>query len=197
MTAAIRSGVDYGRVAKPPLDGLGVFNRRGCQVKILLWGAVIALVAGAAVAQEQTEMIGDWKVIKMVDAMTDKGRAIAVKEGTHGNIAVKCDEAGRDVYVHLIAGEYLGAVSNKNRPVIYRFDSDTPVSKFWWHDGRSAIMTGKKDVDAFVARLVTSEKLAVRATTFQYSQVDTIIMTGKVKEAITEVYRVCGDTAPF
>lgn len=163
-------------------------------------GLFCVLGSGAASAQsEKVEQVGGWKLTIISDPITDESRTIAVASGTGGNLAIKCDTPGANsVYVHFISGEYLGEGRNRNRALTHRFNEEQPVTQDWGYDGRSAILTPDRAVDAFNTNLATASKLALRGTTFEYHQVTAVfeLSPADTREALKRVYEGCQDSLP-
>lgn len=138
--------------------------------------------------------------METVDPMTDRGRGIAATGSDGPSIVIKCDASGSysDMYVQFTSASYLGeGRSYGRRDLMYRFDGDAPVSETWTYDRSTAILTGKPLVEAFVRRLETARKVAVRASTYDYETVDAVIDVEGGREAIERAYRACGFTAPW
>ncbi len=155
--------------------------------------AVVLIIATAGAVS------AEWKYSETKDAMSDSRYARVFADGDTGAIGIKCDAPGpNSLYLHYVSKEYLGGSggSSASRDLLYRFDEDAPVTSYWRYDGRGAIMTNDKQVWAFIARLERAKKLAIRATTYQYSQVTTIIDVTDSAPQIAKVIEACQAARP-
>ncbi len=166
-----------------------------------LTGCVVVALALAAFAHAD-EMIpvgtGNWKLMEVVDVMTDQGRGIAAVDGVTGKSAlvVKCDtgaHASGQMYISFISPEYLGEGRNGNRQITVRFDSDAPYEIRASHDRSTASIFNRSDVTAFVKRMKVATKVAIRATSYDYKSVTEVFDITDGAEAIDRAYRVCGN----
>lgn len=169
------------------------------KLTIIIASAIIAM-AGSASAQDAKETkVGAWTVRTISDPITDQSRVIAALDGSGGSLVVKCDSPGpNSVYIHFIAGEYLGEGRSGRREVIQRFDDAAPVTNQWTHDGRAAILTNNREVASFVRSLIGATRVAIRARTFQFQEVTALfdVNSADAEKAAKNVYDGCRDVWP-
>lgn len=165
------------------------------------WAASWLLVSAPADAQDRkTEKVGAWELLVISDPITDESRSIAIIRGGESSLAVKCDSPGPDsVYVHFIADEYLGEGRYRRRDATHRFGDATPVTQNWNYDGRGAILIDDRAVDQFNGEMLSAERLALRATTFEFRQVTALfsLTPEDTTEAMRRVYSGCNDSLPL
>lgn len=164
--------------------------------KIVVGVLAAAAVAGGAAAQDETEMVGAWKLTSVIDPITDQGRMIASIEADGGMLAVKCDAPGSDsVYIHWVASDYLGGRGGRfaSRQLTYRFDQNAPVTEVWSYDGRSAIQTNGRAARAFSRSLVAAQRVVVRGSDYRGSEKTSVftLTPDDTQAAIARVYQTC------
>jgi hypothetical protein len=116
---------------------------------------------------ERVETVGDWKLTTIVDPITDEGRMIASVEGGADMLAIKCDEPGAgSVYIHWIAGDYLGGDFDR-RDVLIRFDQDPPRTERWAHEGRNSFQPDDRQAAVFARRLSTASRVVLRGSDYR------------------------------
>lgn len=160
-------------------------------MKLGLGAALIAALAFSSHAA------AEWKYGETADAITDKKYARTVAEGDTGTIIVKCDAPGPDsIYLHYVSKEYLGGRGGRpaGRDLTVRFDADEPITKNWIYDGRSAILTEDAQVWPLIHRLETAKKMAVRAQTYEYAPVTSVIDVENATASIAQVVKACEAT---
>ncbi|MEN5362449.1 hypothetical protein [Brevundimonas intermedia] len=170
-----------------------------------LLACVIVGVSGTAASSlvmaqaAKSENVGAWELRVISDPITDESRTIGIIKGGENALAIKCDSPGQDsVYVHFIADEYLGEGRYRNRDLTQRFGDAVPVTQNWSYDGRGAILTSDRAVDDFSTALLTADRLALRATTFEHHQVTALfaLKSDDTGEVLRRVYAGCSDTLP-
>lgn len=166
-------------------------------MRVVISGAVVlAALAAPAQAADKTVIAGNWWDSSVTDPITDVRRGIVYADSADqkASVVLKCDRSGPGtVYATIITGQYLGEGRSKYRNLIYRFDDRAPVESRWGHDSSYAF---NFEPEAFVSAMRGSSKLVVRATAYDYSNVDVIFDVTGADQAIQRVYEACGDTAP-
>ncbi|MGU7882090.1 hypothetical protein ACV22Y_19725 [Burkholderia sp. AW50-3] len=143
-----------------------------------------------------------WRFKTLTDAMTDKARGIASLESRDGAntgalLIFKCDEPGpNSVYVQISFGQYLGATHERSamRDMQYRIDGGVPERLTSEYDDKYLIVTDAKDVKRFATAVAKGKRLAVRAKTYQYSEVDTEFDLSDAATQIRHVAETCKAT---
>lgn len=161
--------------------------------------AMVAIVAvwafaTAASASESAVKVGNWEVITIQDPIDDSTRAVAILSGEGGSLAIKCDKPGQDsLYVQFISKRYLGNLrsSYSSRDFTYRIDTDAPVTEGWAYEKSSALQFNRKIAYPLLDRLATANKIAIRASTYDYSTVDASFDLDGVGEAISLTRSTC------
>ncbi len=159
---------------------------------------MIAVATGAHAAGDADEehINANWIDLSKIDPITDDRRGIAYVKAEDGesSLVLKCDEAGAgSVYVNVISRDYLGEGRSRSRKLIYRFDAEPPVEDSWLYDKSYALNLAPA---SFVTSLRNAEKVAIRATTYDFGTVDMTFNVSGAAEAIDLVYSACGDTLP-
>jgi len=159
--------------------------------------AVAAVIAGCIITASAN---AKWEYGETKDAMSDGRYARTFADGDTGALGVKCDAPGgaNSLYIHYLSQDYLGGGGGRpaRRDLMVRFDEDAPQTGSWSYDGRGAILTNDKAVWAFVERLERAKQIAVRATTYDYKQVTTVIDVTGAKDEIAKVIEACGAMRP-
>ena len=162
--------------------------------RYLTGAALIAACIGTSGATAR------WEYGETKDAMSDAKYARTFADGDTGALGVKCDPPGgaNSLYIHYVSKDYLGGGGGRpaRRDLMVRFDEDAPQTGSWSYDGRGAILTSDKAVWAFVERLERAKQIAVRATTYDYKLVTTVIDVTGAKEEIAKVVEACGAMRP-
>lgn len=163
-------------------------------MKSLVAVVVVLASASAASANEKTVKVGNWDVITIQDPIDDSTRAVAILSGEGGSLAIKCDKPGQDsLYVQFVSKRYLGNLrsSYSSRDFTYRIDADAPVTEGWAYEKSSALQFNRKFVYPLLDRLASASKVAVRASTYDYSTVDASFDLDGVAEAIAQTRSTC------
>ena len=151
-----------------------------------------------AIAADDYIPLGGWQLLVSTDAMTDMSRSIAAATGSGGSLGVKCDGEGtNEMYIIFASDQYLGGGRSPRRPIMVRFDQDTPEYWTFYIDKSIAMITNAAQVNKFAARIVNTRKLTLRLTDYEGAYVDAVIDTADGKEALERAYKACGQTAPW
>ncbi len=96
------------------------------------------------------------------------------------------------MYVSIISPKYLGEGRYRNREITLRFDQEQPFNINASHDSSTASIFGRNDVNKIVGKILKAEKLAFRATSYDYESVTEVFDIRDGKEAIQRAYSACG-----
>jgi hypothetical protein len=153
----------------------------------------LVVVAGRAAAQEQNR-IGSWEISRLTDPITDEAIVNATAPGSNGAVVVKCVSSGKRhmLSVSFVSRDFLGT-SGQVGNLVWRVDAAPPVHASWNVDARgSQIWVEKpKNADPFLRALFNSDKLLIRATRFDFSEVNAEIAIKGASEALRVPLDAC------
>lgn len=130
------------------------------------------------------------------DAITDHLSAFAVARTPGARIEIGCDLRRHDgVFVRFSGRTWLarGNAITGERPLWHRFDLDRPVRAFWVVRHRRATLYELDDVGPFIAHLLASRRLVIRAIDIEDREVDTRFILVDAAPAVDRVIALCGD----
>ncbi len=133
------------------------------------------------------------------DPITDAVRAHAIVRDDGNRLMVTCDPAEHDgprISVHSRRWFGRGHLFSGNRPLIYRFDGQTPRRMMWDISGRRATLSRSSRVTDFLLGLESAERLVIRARDMENRRFDMIFRLKDVGPALGQALAACaGDSA--
>lgn len=167
--------------------------------RLVFSGLAFALSMGSAFAEAKAndiEKIGAWELVTITDPISDESRSIGILSNGASFIGVKCDKPGLDsIYIQFSADEYLGGSGGRSgfRNLTYRFDQGTPTIDRWRYNSSYAIQTDRSKVSQFVSLLSSSNRIVIRATTYEHREVTQIFETSApdTHAVLLRVYESC------
>lgn len=117
----------------------------------------------------------DWRVDADRDPMTDVTRVRLVSSAAGNSIVLRCDSRPKSkLYVRFVSDTFLGGggLRPQLRSIAFRFDEDPAFETLFYYSDTTADSFKKSDVERFVARATTANRLRVRAVTYRYETVD-------------------------
>lgn len=132
------------------------------------------------------------------DPVTDDVRAYATVYEHRNRLVVSCAPAeydGARISFHSDRWLSRGNLFSGERPVIYRFDDNSPRRMMWDVNNRRGTLTGRSRVDSFIADLVNADKLVIRTRDIEHHRLDLTFRLVDVRPAIEQAFAAC--TAGF
>lgn len=123
-------------------------------------------------------------------------------KGAGGTLIVKCDKPGKkEVYAMILSDASLAVPSQRPpaRPIATRFDGKAPEALEWRFYEKYATALGKtgdRNLARFIVGLRKASKVDLRLDTGIASDVVMSFDVTGAREAVTQVYTSCNDTAP-
>lgn len=131
------------------------------------------------------------------DTITDSVRASASLLDAGQRLTLTCDPADHDgVRVRVSSSRWLarGSFVTRERPLVYRFDSEPPRRHIWWVRDRGAFMRGRSRAGRFLYGLITAERLVIRARDVEDHEFDLSFRLAGAYPAVRELLEACGET---
>ena len=129
------------------------------------------------------------------DAITDRQRVTATLRGNRERIVISCEAPDwTNVKVSYHSGRWLarGNWLAGEEPITFRFDAHPPQRHFWRVRDRTASISSRDRVFAFLQALRDARRLVVRARDIEYRSFDSAFEIGDSSPAIAALLDVCG-----
>ncbi len=162
-----------------------------------LWGTLLAALACTALAQS-IERHGAWTLERALDPFTDEDQSIVYVApveypslGGDDFLAIGCGDgsfAADGVSMILLSSEY---ISERNTEVIYRVDSNAPVTRNWFATD-SSVTPQPMYMQALIAEMLTGSKLVIRYQAYRSSPTYTFEISG-LREALARLACYTGE----
>ena len=131
------------------------------------------------------------------DTITDSVRASASLLDAGQRLTLTCDSAdygGMQVSFSSSRWVARGSFITRERPLVYRFDSERPRRHVWWVRDRGAFMRGQARVGRFLYGLITAERLVIRTRDVEDHPFDLSFRIIGAYPAVRELLEACGET---
>lgn len=155
-------------------------------------GALAGIGLSAVFAQE-AERIGSWEFVVETDEITNQASARILNKVGRAALRFQCDYAGPDsVYAAYFAPRYLGALNNDSkREVRYQVDDRNPVTVLWSHRSIVAFDQRRESTRPLTAAIAAGRSVVIRASTYDYEQVETRFSLDGTQTALDRLYQAC------
>lgn len=141
--------------------------------------------------------IGEFAFLDTRDAITDKQRTFVGLAAGNDTLRIGCDAdfATNRVVVQLVTDEFLGSYGLLNglHPLTYRFNSTPPVTFDWHIRDRTALISERKPVAAFLRSMANSSKVVMRLRRQSGEEIDKEFKFREASAAINRVVERCND----
>lgn len=134
-----------------------------------------------------------WQVSEAKDPITDRINVTASIRGDNASIVFRC-AAGEKPSLIYLSDEFLGGggIRYQLRDFVFRFDSGQPKRESWKYlDGYAQPYSTKASV-AFVAGIIQSNRLAVRAERYDGRRIESIFDLAGAPQAFHRAFEACG-----
>jgi hypothetical protein len=129
------------------------------------------------------------------DAMTDRPSARLTLRGDGERIVVSCEAPGwGDLRVGYHSRRWLarGNILSGARPITYRFGAEAPRRRLWQVEDRTATLSRRSRVVAFLQGLMRSDRLVIRTRDVENRQFDSVFPIPETRPAIEQLLATCG-----
>lgn len=129
------------------------------------------------------------------DPITDRVRATATLRADGERIELSCrTERPGEIQVAYHSRHWIarGNFVTGMEPIVYRFDEARPVRRLWRVRDRSASFAASDRVVPFLRGLLTSRRLALRASDIEGHRFDALFAIGETSAAIGGLLETCG-----
>lgn len=147
-------------------------------------------------AVQPVQTIGDWKVTREVDAMSDQVIMMATSTGDTGQVVFRCNaEDPSSPTLIWLPTDFLGAAARADqRTVTYRSGSGPVRTKQWSYRATSAVLM--EDMDGTLREIGTGDRLAIRGQTYEGHTVTTVVGSRSASAAFRAAFAGCNLPAP-
>ena len=131
------------------------------------------------------------------DAITDSVKASATLLDAGQRLTLACDPADYGgVRVSFTSSRWVarGSFLSRERPLVYRFDSERPRRYIWWVRDRGGTMRARSRVGWFLHGLITAERLVIRTRDVEDHPFELNFRIVGAYPAVRELLEACGET---
>jgi hypothetical protein len=159
----------------------------------LVFVVAITVITTTAAADEKLLLPGGWDLSIKKDLMSDKTQARVFKLQDGNAIGLKCDEAGpQSLYFQIISKDFLGKqIRSASRPMMVRFDQDSPVTVNMYTDARSAFVFDATAAASMARKSALAKTVAFRIFDFDGDSHDMSFDLTGAADAFAKVSIAC------
>jgi len=131
------------------------------------------------------------------DTISDAVKASATILDAGQRLTLACDPQDfGGIRVSFTSSRWLARPSfvTRERPMVYRFDSDQPERQVWVMRDRGAFFGGRDRVGRFLRGLITAEQLVIRTRDVEDHPVDLTFRISGAYPAVRELLEACGES---